>query len=364
MGIPNRELKGRGEIMDKLRFTTPAYFTFFHLIWAMGLVLAVGILLKWYFRPRQSRSSHYRLFGGDWAWLLAILFCVLGIVALAGPQISSGYGVSQSGSVDVLVFLDNSASMATKDVKPSRQELAKNAALNLVEKRILRPGDRVTIFVFGGIARWRMPLSEDWDDFKAKVAEVSHPAVYEEESQLDTDFAYLLEYASKSIDRQDNFTKSNQAVLNLKSYFNNRLAFIFSDGNDESERKLENGLRELSQRKVKIYAVGIGTKTGGTITIRAYDHSDPHKPPEKITIKTKLEMKALQKIAQATEGDIFVLDSEYRQTQLESFMRGAVNANRSALPRLVYSEKGRDIWWEFLAVSATVIFFFMICLAV
>ena len=364
MVIPSREQKDRGENMERIYFTTPFYFTFFNLVRFKGLLYVGVIFLKWYFRPPQSKHSRYRLLGPDWVWFLVTFLCILGVLALAGPRIKNGYGISQSGSVDVLVFLDNSASMAIRDVKPSRQELGKTAALSLVEKGILRSGDRVTLFVFGGITRWRIPLSEDFEDFKVKVAAINQPVVYEEEFQLDTDFAYLLEYVSKSIDKQDDFTKSNQAVLNLKSYLSNRLAFVFSDGNDESERKLENGLQGFSQRKIKVYAVGVGTSTGGDITIKAYDYDDAKKPPKKITIKTKLEMKELQKIAQATGGDIFALDSEYKQGQLESFMRSAVNVNRSALPRLVYSEKGRDIWREILAIPAVLIFILMIWLAV
>lgn len=348
--------------MDKLRFVAPAYFSLFNLVLVMTLALAGVILLKWYFRPRQSNFSRYRLLGRDWVWLLAVLLSVFGVVALAGPRISSGYNVSQSGSIDVLVFLDNSASMSIKDIKPSRQELAKNATLDLVEKGMVKPGDRVTLFVFGGITRWRMPLTKDFDDFKVKLGEVSQPAVYEEETQLDTDFAYLLEYVAKSIDQQDDFIKNNQQFLNLKPYFNNRIAFIFSDGNDESERQLANGLRELSRKKIKIYGVGVGTETGGTITIRAYNQSDPHQPPEKITIKSRLQTKQLQKIAQATGGEIFALDSEYKQVKLESFMRSAVNDNRSTLPRLIYSEKGRDIWWEVLTFPALALFLLVVLL--
>jgi len=350
--------------MSDWRFLTPAYFELLKLVGLMAVFLVVVIFLKWFKRPRRSKNSCYRLFGPDWAWLLVLLLAVSVVVALAGPLISSGHVISQSGSIDVLVFIDNSFSMATRDLRPSRQELAKSAALNLVDKGILRPGDRAAVFVFGGLARWRMPLSKDFEDFRVKISEIGHPEVYQEESQLNTDFAYLLDYAVRSIDTQDDFTKSNQAVLNLKTYANNRIAFLFSDGNDESEGRLNESLRRLAQKKIKIYGIGVGTEKGGTVTIRAYDPDDPQSPSQKVTVKTKLQMKTLEKVSQATGGETFVFNAEDRQTKLESFMRSAVNASRSTLPRLIYSDKGREVWWEVLSFPAVLLFFLIIILAI
>ena len=45
-------------------------------------------------------------------------------------------------------------------------------------------------------------------------------------------------------------------------------------------------------------------------------------------------------------------------------MRKAVNANRSTLPRLVYFNQGREIWWEVLVIPAVILFFLMIVLAI
>ncbi len=358
-----RALTGRGNYMSeriqsltewfkKLTFTEPAYFKLFDLVWLMVLVLGALLLLKLLYRPKKSKYSQYKLFGKDLVWLMVVFICVLAVLALAGPRVSSGYTLSQSGSVDVLVLMDNSFSMRADDIKPSRQEAAKKMSLSLVEKGILKPGDRVTLFVFGGIARWRMPFSEDFKDFQSKVAEISHTDIYQEESQLDTDYAYLLEYVPKCLDEQDNFFKNNSSRFSLNQHNNNRVAFLLSDGADEGGRKLDIGLKEFNRKNIKTYTVAIGTASGTEVKIKAYNPKDPKQPPVGITIKTKIQTKELERIAGATRGDSFVFDSESEAGRLEAFMRNAVNSNRSSLPRLVYSDKGRDIWWEVLAMPA------------
>ncbi|MBI4160505.1 MAG: VWA domain-containing protein [Candidatus Yanofskybacteria bacterium] len=337
---------------DSLHFADSSYFILFNLVWIAAVILAVVLALKMRYRPPRPRFSKFKFLGEDWAWVSAILICAVGITALAGPRISDGLILSQSGGIDVMVWMDNSYSMRGDDIKPSRQEAVKKAAISLAEKGILKAGDRVTLFVFGDITRWRMPFSEDLNDFSAKISEISHPEVYEEDVQLYTDFGYLLEYVTRCIEKQDAFFKKSRWKLGLNQYSNNRIAFLMSDGNNESVRKLDVGVRELQKKYIKVFAVGAGTKSGAEIKVLAYNASDDTKPPVKVTIKSKLEMENLDKISSTTGGDSFVFDSESKAHALEGFMRDAINSNRSSLPRLVYSDKARDLWWELLALLA------------
>ncbi len=345
---------------QKVTFAEPSYFKLFSFVWLMAGMLVVLIFVKSHYRPEKSRYSRYTLFGRDLAWTLAVLISALAIIALAGPRINDGYTLSQSGSIDVLVLMDDSFSMRADDIKPSRQEAAKKISLSLTEKGILKPGDRVTLFVFGDMARWRMPLSEDFKNFQSKIAEISHPDVYQEESQLATDYAFLLEYVPRCLDKQDSFGQNNRSKFNLNQYNSSRIAFLLSDGEDEGGRKLDFGLRELNRKNVKVYTVAIGTLSGAEVKVKAYNAKDLKQPPEKIAIKTRLQTKELEKIAQATQGESFVFDSEAQSGRLEAFVRDAVDSNRSSLPRLVYSNENRDIWWEVLTVPAVLLLFLTI----
>ncbi len=341
---------------DGLRFGEPSYFVFGHLLWMLALTILVVVLIKKRFRPAKSKYSIYKLFGPDLIWPLAIVVCGISILALAGPKIQSGYKLSPSGGIDVLVLIDDSYSTKADDLKPSRLEVVKRAAIDLANSGTLKSGDRVTLFIFAGQSRWRMPLSEDLDDFKSKVAEISHPEIFEEEMQLDTDFAGVLEDSSESIDKMDGFTKENRWKFNLAQRNHNRIAIMFSDGNDEGGSKFAAELRELAKRKIKFYTVGVGTKTGKEVTVQAYNVNDPNKK-ERLTIKSALQMKLLDAIADWTGGKSFALESEGALPRLRDFLRDAVSDNRSTLPRLVYADEGRDIWWEVLVVSLLVVVF-------
>lgn len=348
---------------EEWQFIQPLYFNFLGLIGIMLLSLAGVMVLKLYFRPPRTKYSRYQLWGQDLRWIAVIIIGLLSVIALAGPQISSGYSLSQGGSVDVLVFADNSFSMRADDLKPSRQEAAKEVMLMLADKSILRPGDRVTLFVFGGVARWRMPLSEDLENFKAKAVEINQPEIYNEDFHLDTNFPYLLEYVVRCLDKQDGFAGGNRERFNLKTYANNRLALMFSDGNNESSSKLDRGLRELNKRNIKVYSIGVGTRLGSRVSVRAYDISNPNGKPVRVTITTKVEPSSLEKIARATNGEFFLFDAESERLRLERFIRSAVDANRTALPRLVRSGQERNIWWEVLALPAIALIMLAIWLA-
>lgn len=341
---------------DGLRFSEPPYFVFGHLLWLLVLAVLVIVLIKQRLRPVKSKYSTYKLFGPDLIWPLAIIVCGISILALAGPKMQSSYKLSPSGGIDALVLIDDSYSTKADDLKPSRLEIIKGAVIDLASNGTLKSGDRVTLFIFAGQSRWRLPLSEDLDDFKSKVAEISHPEVFEEEMQLDTNFAGVLEDASKSIDKMDGFTKENRWKFNLAQRKYNRIAIMFSDGNDEGGGKFATELRELAKRKVKFYTVGVGTRTGKEVTVQAYDTNDPGKK-EKLNIRSALQMKLLDAIAEWTGGKSFALESEDALPRLRDFLRGAVNDNRSTLPRLVYADEGRDIWWEVLVASLLFVIF-------
>lgn len=347
---------------EGLRFAEPSYFNFFYLTALMAFAFLSAVLLKIFKRPKKTKYSRYKILGKDVAWLLSILLSVLGIVALAKPGVRGGYTLSRSGSVDVLVCLDESFSMKAGDIKPSRQEAAKAAALSLAEKNILRPGDRVTLFAFGGIARWRLPLSEDLENFKAKILEVSHPEVYEEDNQLDTDFSHLLKYLPRCLDKQDGFAKSNRQDLNIAQHSNSKVVILISDGNDEEGGDLKVETGELNKRGIKVYTIGVGTNTGAKVSVKAYSTKDPFNSSlsEQVTIKSALEMKTLEKIARLTGGSSFAFDDESKQRRVESFLREAVDSNRSFLPRLVYSDKRKDIWWEVLAIPSVILLMLII----
>lgn len=346
-------------LLDKFYFSTPAYLVFLHFLWITGLMLAGALWLKLAERPRPTRQSRYLLLGKDATWILTIILYAVCVVALAGPKVFKGYSLAQAGSVDAVIMLDDSSSTLAKDVKPSRFEAMRMALLSFANGGVLRPGDRITLFVFAGDAKARMPLSEDVNEFKDRLAELEQPKVYEEEYQMQTDVSAALDLVTICLDKQDGFEKNNSWGLRLNQYHNSRVAFLFSDGDDQGEGKPQSGIREFVKRKIKVFSVGVGREGPSTVEFLA-PAKDPDAKPEKVKIKTSLHKQELEQIARGTGGESFFLDSDGRRGELQAFMRNAVAVSRSSLPRLVRVGQERDVWWEILAIPAVVILLSMI----
>ena len=354
-------------------FITPAYFLFLLLAIAIFLFWATDLFLKLLFRPRRSKHSRYLLFGKDLIWLPCLLLSVLIAVALAGPEAKSGLVVSTGGQVDVIFAIDNSFSTSAEDLKPSRLELAKKETSLFLNGGVWQEGDRFTLFSFAKNSNWRMPLSEDVDELQARLAELTHPELYTDESQLTTDLSAVLEHIPTAMDKADDFYRSNGRSLGLRDSSASRIVFLFTDGDDQVKNILDKGLTELKKRNIKVYPVAVGTRAGRTIRVKVYNPPDynyddetgvsmDYRPAfeEEIMVHTALQTENLSRIAKFTGGEMFILNSE--QTYLGNFMENVVNANRNASLRLVYSSRSRNIWWEVLAIPALIFLFFIVFL--
>lgn len=328
-------------------FSTPFYLELFYAFWIIVPLLLLIFIWKWRKRPERSLGSHYCLVGKDWIWPCAVLILISSIFALAGPRSGGDYIISPSGSVDVMIVLDNTASMRSDELGKSRHEIAMEAISSFINSKSLKPGDRITLFIFGRIAVWKMPFSEDLDDFKTKLGRVGHPSVYQDEFQLLTDLSGVLNYIPKCVDKDAAF-QSIARRHDVSWFANNRIAFLFSDGDDQEESRLDEAARELNRRGIKIYPVAIGTLGKSKLKLQVSDADNPSAKPQEIIVETSLQTRELSRVAAQTGGDIFVLDSPDKDPL--SFMKNAVAKNRSSVIRLARSaEKGRDIWWEILA---------------
>ncbi len=344
-----------------LYFSEPIYFTFLNLLWLLAAIVGMALIYKLVYRPLKPKYSQYQLLGVDAAWVAVLIICALSIISLAGPKIKKGMKLIQGGNIDVGFLVDYSFSMKADDIAgKSRLDIMKKVITAFIDSGELTAGDRVTLFIFGTHSIWRMPLSEDLNDFRSKLAEISHPAIYEEDSQLYTNLSNVIEHVPKEMDKQDGILSKKTNILNVSWLKNNRIMLLFSDGDDQEGADLGLGIKELNKRKIKIYSVGVGSKEGKKVTVETYDPDGAEKPPIKITIKTGLKMQRLKEIASKTGGESYAIDSAAGIGGVQGFLKNAVNANRSSSPRLVASSESRDIWWEVLAIPSLILMLTMI----
>lgn len=344
--------------LGKITFAREQYFDFMSLWLAAGIGILLVLVLKRLFRPKHARDSRQRAIGPDWVWVLGWVLAGLMIVALAGPKIDTFRMLQSKDNLDIGIAADKSVSMAVRDVGSSRHEVMIREIVTLISSPAVRNGDRLTLFTFSEKSNWRMPLSDDREEFLDKLLEVEQPKdrVYYDRSQLYTYFAGLLTHIPKALAMQDELFQQGRlsGMVNWTSY--PRVVFIFSDG-DNIDGSLNAPLAELAKRDIKTYTIGIGTSRGGSINIKIPSEKDP-KILEPKLVQSKLNMKTLDFIKEKTGGKSYVVSSS--SSQVQSFLAAALAENRKPTLTLVPTGEAENFWWDFLAIPALILVVLMV----
>ncbi len=339
--------------LNKVTFAREQFFDFTALWLAGGVGILLVLVFKRLLRPKHARDSRQRTIGPDWVWLLSSVLAGLMIVALAGPKMDTFRILRSMNNLDIIIAVDKSASMAVKDVSPSRHEVMMKEVVSFISSPAVRDGDRLTLFAFSEKSNWRMPLSEDREEFLDKLLEIEHPKdrVYYDTSQLYTYFAGLLTHIPKALAMQEGRLHQGKfrGVVNWASY--PRVIFIFSDG-DSIDNSLNAPLADLAKRDIKTYTIGIGTSQGGSITVRTPAENNPQ-ILEPTLIRSKLNMKALNLIKEKTGGKSYVVSSS--SSQVQSFLAAALAENRKPTLTLVPTGEAENFWWDFLAIPSLIL---------
>lgn len=153
--------------------------TFAQPLWLL-LLLALPPLIIWYRRAARvrhvtlqvSRLSAMKgvktwvLFARRWLQSLRWAAVALLIVAMARPQSPWQEEKVVAEAIDIILALDISPSMLTRDFAPDRLSTAKKIANDFASRR---PYDRLGLVVFSGGAFMHCPLTDDRRIFQAFV---------------------------------------------------------------------------------------------------------------------------------------------------------------------------------------------------
>lgn len=145
--------------------------TFAQPLWLLLLLLLP--LLMYQYR-RESRRRHVTLqvsrlqamkgiktwvvYARNWIQLLRWITLIVVIVAMARPQLLWHEEQIEAESIDVMMVMDVSPSMLSKDFRPDRLSVAKEMAASFISRR---PYDRFGLVVFSGGAFTQCPLTND-----------------------------------------------------------------------------------------------------------------------------------------------------------------------------------------------------------
>lgn len=278
------------------------------LLWLLLLVplLAAALLIGFRLRRRAmarfgSEQSMQRLTAGRSSGLRAARAVVLllgiacALVALARPQYGSRTRMLRKRGIDVVVALDFSKSMLARDVRPSRIDRAKAEVTAFLNELA---GDRVGIVAFAG-ETMEFPMTVDYGAaalFFRDLGPYDMPVGGTAIGRALTAAQRLLERSSKN----DNKEEGNQR---------SRVVILLTDGEDHEGDPIA-AATELAKIGARVYAVGIGTRTGEPIPTYADDGTwtgylrDGNGQSVLTSLSADNETQ-LKKIAEATGGKYF-----------------------------------------------------------
>ncbi len=184
--------------------------------------------------------------------VLGLLFIVL---ALAGPQYGSRTRVLRQRGIDIVVALDFSKSMLARDVSPNRSERAKAELTRFIEGL---GGDRVGVVAFAG-ETMQFPLTTDYAAvqlFLRDLTPLDMPVGGTAIGRALVSAGRLLERSSRT---PEGVTEEEWADARPS-----RVVILMTDGEDHEGDPVQ-AARDLATDGVKVFVVGIGSRSGEPI---------------------------------------------------------------------------------------------------
>jgi Ca-activated chloride channel family protein len=219
---------------------------------------------------------------------LFILSMTLLVLALARPQMGGRATLQKQPGLDLVVALDFSRSMRARDIYPSRLERAKRELESLLDRL---SGDRVGVVAFAG-ETMTYPPTTDYAAVKLFWRDLGPDDMPVGGTALGRALRTGLEQLKRLRQRRDD--DRSQVIL------------LLTDGEDTESEPLEVA-EEAAELGVKIFAVGIGSRSGELIP--TYDDEGNEtgyvRDREGHYVTSRLGEGLLMQIAQKTGGAYF-----------------------------------------------------------
>lgn len=211
------------------------------------------------------------------SWLL--LAALLGIVALARPQRGLEHTVQTTQGIDIVLCLDTSTSMQVEDLEPNRLRAAIEVSKRFVEGR---PGDRIGLVCFGGLALTQCPLTSDHESLVSYLDRV-------EPGQTGMDGTAIGTGIATSVNR---LRKANGK---------SRVVVLLTDGRNNAGEIDPLAAADLAKKLgVRVYTIGAASDGLAPVRVR-----DPFGNPRSAQVRVDLDEDTLRAIAQRTGGRFF-----------------------------------------------------------
>ena len=228
--------------------------------------------------------------------------CVLVVLALIGPQIGQVARRGAVSSVDTIIALDVSQSMAVRDLEPDRLHAAQDA-IEVIGQQLA--GGRVGITLFAGSSVLRYPLTADTKIVGPALDTSGHGFHLNPGSSLRA----ALTGAGAQFPVTDTSNQRAKAIV------------VVSDGEDPAPDLPP--LDTYLARNIHVFTLGIGTTAGGPVPV--YDAKGQFQQmlvdQNGTQITSRLDEARLQKLAADGGGRYFRYDGEASARSLTDALR-------------------------------------------
>ena len=214
-------------------------------------------------------------------FILRLLAVTALIVALARPQKRNDQQQTLGEGIDIVLCMDVSGSMGSRDILPSRMEVAKEVAVNFV---LSRPVDRIGLVIFSGESFSQVPITTDRNTLVTQIQSLESRRYLKDGTVIGEGLATAVDRLSKS---------------DAKS----RVIILLTDGKEDApDTRLIDPLTALEIAKakgIKVYSIGMGAIASSIVEITGHE-SEKRKPAMDF-----IDESLLRRIAEETGGRYF-----------------------------------------------------------
>ena len=279
-------------------------------VWVLALLLIIPFFILLRFRKKhnpqavavpnlsafKTPNSLLRFFHPFLLWIRLAVLTLL-ILALARPRVADiSETVQNEKGIDIMLTVDTSLSMLTKDLQPDRLTALKSVAEEFVRER---PSDRIGLISYSGEALTLVPLTMDKNILTQQIED------------LQTQFLEGGTAIGVGLATAVNHLKDSKAK--------SKIIILMTDGVNNSGFVDPLTAADIAREKgIKVYTIGIGTNGIAPYPTFNLLTGKLEFEPQKVEIDEDL----LKAIAEKTNGEYF------RATNNQSLLDIYRNINR------------------------------------
>jgi len=240
-------------------------------------------VIESFLRPVSTMSSFLKFFFFRNAFIFLI-------IALAQPIFGKKKVSGTSESLELVVSLDISNSMNTRDIseEKSRLDISKRALIQLINNL---HGEKIGISLFANSAFVQLPLTRDYSAAKLFIQDIESEMI----TSQGTNIAEALEVSNSMFSKE----KTTKGII------------LVTDGENHEENPDEI-LKIIRETKVQLSVMGIGTKKGGLIPKNPYRPELGYKTNAVgKTIVSRMNPKLIHSLAKKGGGKSTISSNEF-----------------------------------------------------